>query len=156
MREVVGAVDHDVELGQDVDDVVGTEAQVEGDDVDVGVDQGDGLLRRVDLAVADAVHVVQDLALQVRLVDHVHVDDAEGAHTGGGQVERRGAAEATGTEEQDLGVEQLELAVDVDLGEQDVALVAVALLGGELARRGPVAALVLPLVEAAATWTTSV
>ena len=52
--------------------------------------RGQGLLRRVDLAVADAVHVVEDLALQVRRVDHVHVDDAEGAHAGRGQVQRGG------------------------------------------------------------------
>jgi len=43
----------------------GAEADVVGDDVDVGVHGGDGLLRRVDLALADAVEIVQDLALQV-------------------------------------------------------------------------------------------
>jgi hypothetical protein len=32
---------------------------------------------------------VEDLALQVRGVDHVHVDDAERADAGGGEVERR-------------------------------------------------------------------
>ena len=59
-----------------------------GDDVHVGVERGERLLGRVDLAVADAIHVVQDLALQVRLVDDVHVDDADRADAGGGQVER--------------------------------------------------------------------
>ena len=43
---------------------------------------------RVDLALADPVHVVEDLALQVRRVDHVHVDDAERADARGREVQR--------------------------------------------------------------------
>src|SRR5690606_498426 len=54
-----------------------------------------------------------------------------------------------GAEQEDLGVEELLLALDVHLGEEEVALVAVALLGGEAAGRLPLPALVLPLVEAA-------
>ena len=147
--EVVGPVDHDVVAGQHVDHVVGPEAHVVGHDVHVRVELGQGLLGRVDLALADAVDVVEDLALQVGLVDHVHVDDADRAHAGRRQVEGGRGAEAARPEQQDPGVEQLELPLDVDLRQQQVALVAVALLGRQLAGRGPVAALVLPLVEAA-------
>ena len=128
-REVVGTVDDDVVARDDVDDVLGRQAGVVGDDVDVGVEGGQRLLRRVDLAVTDAVDVVQDLALQVRGVDLVHVDDADRADAGGGEVHRGGRAEATGTEQEHLRLEQLDLAVDADLGQQQVALVAVVLLG---------------------------
>ena len=89
-REVVGAVDDHVVAGDDVDDVRRIEAGVVGDDVDIGVEHGQRLLRRVDLAIADAVDVVQDLALQIGRVDFVHVDDADRADTGGGQVQRGG------------------------------------------------------------------
>ena len=99
-----------------------------------GLSCGERLLRRVDLALADAVHVVEDLALQVRRVDDVHVDDAERADARGGEVERGGRAEAAGAEEQHAALEQLLLAGLTDLGEQDVAAVAVALLGGERLR----------------------
>ena len=68
---------------------------------------------------------------------------------GGREVEGGRRAEAAGPEQEDAGVEELLLAGDVDLGEEEVALVAVALVGGEAAGGGPVAALVLPLVEAA-------
>ena len=44
------------------------------------------LLLEVTRAVADAVGVVKDLSLQVRSIDHVHVDDADGSHARGGQV----------------------------------------------------------------------
>ena len=112
-----------------------------GDHVDVGVEQRQRLLGRVDLAIADAIHVVQDLALQVRLVDDVHVDDADRADAGRREVHRRRRAEPAGAEQQHLGVEQLELALLAHLGQQEVALVAVALLGGQRAgapaNRGP-------------------
>ena len=88
-REVVGAVDDHVVALDDVEDVVGRQPGVVGDDVDVGVERHERLLRRVDLAVADPVEVVQDLALQVGRVDLVHVDDADRADAGGGEVERR-------------------------------------------------------------------
>ena len=101
-----------------------------GDDVHVRVEQRQRLLRGVDLALADAVDVVEDLALQVRRVDDVHVDDAERADARGREVQRGGGAETAGAEEEHLGLEQLLLAGLTDLGEEDVALVAVALLGG--------------------------
>jgi len=89
-REVVGAVDDDVVAVDHVEDVVGPQPDIVGDDIHVGVQGDEGLLGRVDLAVADPVHVVEDLALEVRLVDHVHVDDAECAHPGRSQVQGGG------------------------------------------------------------------
>ena len=147
--KVVGAVDDHVVAVEDGQDVVRRQAHVVGDHVDVGVDAGQGLLGRVHLALADPVQVVEDLALQVGLVDDVHVDDAEGADAGGGQVEGGGRPEAARSEQQDLGLEQLGLPGGVHLREQQVALVAVALLGGQADRGLPVPALVLPLVEPA-------
>ncbi len=84
----------------------------------------------VDLRHADAVVRVGHLALEVREVDHVVVDEPDRADAGRGQVERRRRAEAAGAEQQHLRVEQLELALEADLGHEDVARVALALLGG--------------------------
>ena len=42
-------------------------------------------------------------------VDDVHVDDAERADAGGGEVERGRGAEAAGAEQQDARVEKLQL-----------------------------------------------
>ena len=79
----------------------------------------------------DPVGVVDHLALEVRLVDDVVVDDAERAHAGRGQVQRGRRAEPAGAEQQHLRVEQLELALDPDLGEQGVARVAHPLVAGQ-------------------------
>jgi hypothetical protein len=107
------------------------------------------LLGRVDLALADAVDVVQDLALQVRRVDDVHVDDAERPHTGGREVHGGGGAQAARAEEQHLRLEELLLAGLADLGQEHVAVVPVALLRREDLRCDPGAALVLPAPETA-------
>ena len=103
----------------------------------------------VDLRHADAARRVDDLALEVRDVDDVVVDDPERADAGGGEVERGRRAEPAGAEQQDLRVEQLLLALGADLGQQQVAAVALALLGRERARDLDVVAAVLPERDAA-------
>jgi hypothetical protein len=59
------------------------------------------------------------------------------------------AAEAAGADQQHLGVEQLLLALEADLRDQQVARVALALLGRESHRPLEVIAAVLPQREAA-------
>ena len=85
----------------------------------------------VDLRHADRLGRVDHLALQVGEVDDVVVDDAERADAGGREVERGRRAEAAGAEQQHLRVEQLRLALGADLGEQQVAAVALVLLRRE-------------------------
>ena len=92
---------------------------------------------------------MEDLALQVRRVDGVGVDDPERAHAGRGEVQRGGRAEPAGAEQQHAGVEELGLPGLADLGEQEVARVAVAALGIEHARDDPLVAAGLPAREAA-------
>jgi len=87
-REVVGAVDDQVPAGvEDPVDVLGGEALAVGDHVHVGVERADRPLRRIHLRRAERVERVHDLALQVRLVDDVGVDDPERADTGRREVE---------------------------------------------------------------------
>ena len=99
--------------------------------------------------VADAVGGVDDLALQVGEVDDVVVDDPERADARGGEVERGRRAEAARAEQQHLRVEQLLLALEADLRDEQVARVALALLGGERARDLDLVAAVLPQRDAA-------
>ena len=93
---------------------------------------------------ADAVGRVDDLALQVREVDLVVVDDAERADAGGREVERGRRAEPAGAEQQHLRLQQLGLALEPDLRDQQVARVALALLGGQRLRDLDLVAAVLP------------
>jgi len=63
--EVVGPVGDDVVIGNQVEGVVRAEALLQGDDGDLRVDAGEGLLRAFHLRRADGVGGMNDLALQV-------------------------------------------------------------------------------------------
>ena len=78
---------------------------------------------------------MDDLALEVRVVDDVGIDDAERADARRREVERRGRAEPAGADQEHARVEQLLLPLLADLGDQDVARVAGALLRAQRARR---------------------
>jgi hypothetical protein len=122
--EVVRPVDDDVVPGDEPIDVVGPEP------LDVllhrrlGVERPDGRLGRVGLAHPEPVHAVEHLALEVRLLDHVVVDDADGADPGRREVQRDGRPETAGTDEQHLRVEKLALALEPDLGDEDLPVIA--------------------------------
>src|SRR5690606_15618006 len=78
----------------------------------------------------------------------VHVDDADRADASGREVQRGRRTKAASAQQQHARVEQLELTLFADLGHEEVTLIAVALLSRERPRSAPLAALVLPLVEA--------
>ena len=143
-REVVETVDDDVVALDDLHDVGGVEPDGVLDDVDVRVDRGDRLLGGVDLGDADPVRRMDHLALQVREIDLVVVDDADRADPGGGQVERGGRTEPPGPQQEYLGVQQLLLALGTHLGEEQVARVPLTLLGAQRPRNRDLVAAVLP------------
>ena len=132
--EVVGAVDdHVPAVAEDPLDVLGGEPLLVGHDGHVRVERLDRPLRDLDLRLAEPVGRVDDLALEVRLVDDVVVDDPERADARRGEVERRGRAEPAGADQQDARVEQPLLAGLADLGNEQVAAVARPLVGRERA-----------------------
>ncbi len=91
------------------------------DDLDVGVQRADRLLRRVHLRDADARCVMDHLALEVGEIDDVVVDDPQRADAGRGEIQSGRRAEPAGAQQQDLGVEQLLLALRADLRDQQMA-----------------------------------
>ena len=126
--EVVGAVEDEVVVGEDLEHVVVVEPDVVLDDLHVRVDLGDRGGRGLDLGPADVGLPVDDLALQVRLVDDVVVDDAERADAGGGEVEQRRAAEAARADDEHLGVLEPLLAGHADVRDDEVPAVAADLV----------------------------
>src|SRR5205823_14249314 len=99
-------------------------ALAEADDVDVRVQGLEGGPGGVDLRRAEVGGRVDDLALEVRLVDDVRVDDPEPADARGREVERRRRPEPAGADQQDLRFEQLELPLLADLRDEQVPAVA--------------------------------
>ena len=92
---------------------------------------------------------MHDLALEVRDVDDVGVDDPERPHPRRGQVDGGRRAEPARADQEHLRVEQPELALLADLRDEHVAAVALELLGVQGARHAPLVAVLLPGLEAA-------
>ena len=74
---------------------------------------------------------MEDLALEVREVDDVGIDDPEGAHAGRREIEGRRRAETACADQQHLRAQELLLPRLPHLGEHEVAAVALHLLRGE-------------------------
>ena len=96
--EVIGAVHDDVVLGENRIDVLLRETLTVLIHRDIGVEFRQCVRRRLGLGDADTRVGVEDLTVQIRPVNQVVIDDAEGADTRGGQVEKGGGSEATGTD----------------------------------------------------------
>ena len=126
--EVVAAVEYDIGSAHEFLQPRGIGALAQGDDVDVGIDLMERLAPRFDLGLAHARGRVHHLALQVREVDGVVVDERQASDAGGGQVQRGRRAEAAGADHEHAGAQDAVLAFDADLVEQDMARVAQQLL----------------------------
>jgi hypothetical protein len=94
------------------------------DDVDVGIEIADALARGLDLRAADVGRAVEDLAMEVREIDVVEVDEADPADARRGEIRRDGAAEASGADNEDGGGAEPVLPFESDLGERDLPGVA--------------------------------
>src|SRR6202034_3551811 len=115
----------------DLQGVVGVQPDLVQHDVDQRVDLADAVPGRFGLGFADVGDAVDNLALQVGLVDHVEVDDAERAAPGRGQVQQGGRAEAAGSNDQDLGVLQPLLPGHADVRDDQVTGVTPDLVDGQ-------------------------
>ncbi len=129
--ERVGAVEDDVVAGDEPLDVLGDQHLLVEDDVDLRVERVDRLPGAFDLALPHPIGRVDDLALEVADIDDVEVDDPDRPDTRRGEVQRSRGTETAGADEQRLRAEQLRLAGRADLRDQQVAAVALLLLGGQ-------------------------
>ena len=97
----------------------------------LGIDRGERQARALDLGGADACGRVDDLALQIREIDRVVVDDAERADPGRGKIEQERRAEPARADHQHARRHQPRLPLLADLVENQVAGVALELRFGE-------------------------
>lgn len=120
-REVVGAVDDDVVVGDEVEHVVGDEPLRDRPHLDLGREEREGLHGGVDLGAPDVGDAVHHLALEVRRLDDVVVDHGETADAGCREVEEHRRAQPAGTHDEDPGRPQPALSLRADPREDDVA-----------------------------------
>src|SRR6266849_2116649 len=84
--EVIGAVDDDVVIAHDFERVLTGDGGFMLVDPHEGVDVEHAIGGRVQFLAADVLSAVDDLALQVREIHNVEIDQSDPAHPGGGKV----------------------------------------------------------------------
>ena len=99
-------------------------ACLQGGHLHIAVDALEPLLAGCGLGLADAGFGVQNLALQIGQVDRVVVNQRDVADTGRGQIQGRRRAEASGADDQRVGIEKGLLALYAQLVKQDMARIA--------------------------------
>jgi hypothetical protein len=129
--EIVAAVDHDVEGGHPLQRRGRGQPLGEALDRDLRVQRLQPGGGAVDLELAQRGGVVHHLALQVGQLDDVVVMQPDGADPGGGEIQQQRRAEAAGADHQHPRGQQLFLTLAADLGQQDVARIALDLGVGE-------------------------
>ena len=134
--EIVGAVADEVVARDQLAGGGGVHAQRVGFDADFRVQRGEGFGRAFGLVAADAGGAVDHLALEVGKLQRVVVHEADRADAGGGEVEGERRAKAAGAHHQHPRGAEPRLALGADLGEEDVAGVAVQLGVGEVEVHG--------------------
>jgi len=129
--EVVRAVHEDVVILEEVVGVVRLETRLVGVDLDVGIQLLQAILGGLQLGAADVAHPEEDLAVQVAPVHDIEVHETETTHAGGGEVQGGGAAETARPDHEDLRVLEALLALEANLGEDEVAAVVCDLVLAE-------------------------
>src|SRR2546422_1366632 len=130
-REVVRPIDDHVVVAQDVQRVVGRQSGLVGLHVDVRIDLRDPFFRDLDLLAPDVLRPIEHLALEIRLVDHVEVDDPEAADAGRAQILRERDPEAPRANDQGGRLFELQLPCHPDLREDQVPRVPLDFRGRE-------------------------
>ena len=100
----------------------------------VRIDVGDAVACRRELRAADVLGAVQDLALEVARFDDVEVDQAERSDAGGRQIECERRSESAGADQQDARLLEPALAVDAQIGKDEVAAVSSQFFVAELGK----------------------
>ena len=99
--------------------------------LDVRIEGEDAVLGALCLGSANLVDAKQDLTLEVVVLDHVKVNDADVAHARSGEVHQHGAAQSAGPDDQHMGLLELALSLEVEFGDDEVPAVAFKLGFGE-------------------------
>src|SRR5690606_1565857 len=136
-REIVGPVSHHVVVLQDIERILTRERCFMSHHLHEWIDILDRVAGGVELLAPNIRRAVNDLAVQIRHVDYVEIDDADFPDAGRSEIEGERRAEATGTYEQHGGGFELLLSGEPERREREVAAVSLILVGIQLdVRRG--------------------
>ena len=90
----------------------------------IRIDGNHLLLGAFHLRGVQVLGLVDDLALQIAEVNHIGIHDTDMSHASRSEVEGYWGAQASGTNDEHLGIEELFLSLEAYILEEDVAAVS--------------------------------
>ena len=117
----VGAINHHIHASEQAFGFLPGEPAIVGTNARLGVQVGQHLAGGFHLGAAHLAGGVNDLAVQIAHVHGVVVDDGDGAHPGGSQVEQGWGAQAASTDTAHVGVGKPLLLFRPETGEAELA-----------------------------------
>ncbi len=90
---------------------------------------------------------MQDLTLQVAGIHFIHIYNADSAYAGSSQIQRSWATKTTSTEQQHFACKQFCLTFNTNFWQQNMSLIAIALLSSQRRRCAPLTTFVFPLTK---------
>ena len=126
--EVIRAVEHDVVLFDQGDDVLSIDQLVIGVDGDLRIDGGQCFFPGFHFRHSQRGGGVEDLSLQVREVDDITVDETDRTDSCCGEIQSRRGAEPSCPDDQYFRLAQLELTLTAHVLKDNVAAVPLNLL----------------------------
>ena len=122
--KIIGAVDHHIIVAEKIECIVGTQGKFVGHHVHVGIEFGNRATGRLHLGLPDGSLAVNDLALEIRFVHPVEVNDTQPTDSGGGEVGKKGRAQSACSDGQNPGGLEFALTLHRHLGHDQVPGIA--------------------------------
>ena len=122
--EIIAAIGHQIVLRDQTGGVLRIQPHGVFVNDNFGINRLEGLRRACHLERADPVGGMDDLALQVRDIDRIEIDDAQRTNPGRRQIKQHRRTKPARANHQDTRIQQAQLPFFADLIEDDMARVA--------------------------------
>src|SRR5207302_161261 len=123
-RQIIGAIDYDVVIANQLDGVAPAQACGVGLDRDRWIDGKQTCARRIGFLAANVARSMQELPVKVAEVNRVLINNSDCSNSGGGEVKRRGRSEPAGPDTQHPGFFQSALTFLTYLSKIDLPRVS--------------------------------
>src|SRR5258708_20909003 len=128
-RQVVGTIDYDVVIADQLDGVAGGQSCRVGLDDDRWVDGKQTRARRIGFLAANVVRSMQELPVKIAKINRILIHDSESPDAGGGEIKRCWRTQAAGSDAQYPRFFQSALTFFADLRKIDLARVTLEFSG---------------------------
>jgi hypothetical protein len=126
-RKIIASVDHNINAVEKRAACLACHPLAQRVHRDIGVKLAHDPFHNIDLSRADIRLCVEYLTLKVGAADDIIINHAQPAHASSGEILDRRAADPTGSDDQNMCVQQADLPCPANLLQNDMAGVAVKL-----------------------------